>query len=101
LETYRNKYPDYKYEAVKIEFSGGVKNGKIYSYSNLKDRYKEEVLYAETESTILIFAFSATTENDYQNYQTVFDAFVKSFNYRGDNPKPFLDYMNKNKQMFK
>jgi hypothetical protein len=98
LETYHKKYPDYKYEIVNIEFTGGVKNGKLYSFSNLKDRYKEEVLYAETESTIIVFSFSATTEKDYKNYQSVFDAFVKSFNYRGDNPKPFLDYMNKKKQ---
>ncbi len=97
LETYRKKYPDYKYEIVKIEFSGGVMNGKLYSFSNLKDRYKEEVIYAATESTIIVFSFSATTEKNYINYQSVFDAFVKSFNYRGDNPKPFLDYMNKNK----
>lgn len=101
LETYQKKYPDYKYEIVKIAFTGGVRNGKLYSFSNLKDRYKEEVLYAETESTIIVFSFSATIEKDYKNYQSVFDAFVKSFNYRGGNPKPFLDYMNKNKQMFK
>src|SRR5688572_8413238 len=98
LETYRKKYPDYKYEIVNIGFTGGVKNGKLYSFSNLKDRYKEEVLYAETESTIIVFSFSATTEKDYKNYQSVFDAFVKSFKYRGDNPKPFLDYMNMKKQ---
>lgn len=101
LETYRKKYPNYKYEIAKIGFSGGVKNGKLYSFSNLKDRYKEEVLYAETESTIIVFSFSVQTEKDYKNYQSVFDTFVKSFNYRGNNPKLFLDYMNKNKQMFK
>ncbi len=101
LDTYRKKYPDYKYEIVKIELSGGVKNGKLYSFSNLKDRYKEEVLYAETESTIIVFSFSAQTETDYKKYQSVFDKFIQSFNYRGDNPKPFIDYMSKNKQMFK
>jgi len=97
LQTYRKKYPDFKYEITEVEFNGGVKNGKLYSFSNLKDRYKEEVLYAETETTIIVFAFSATTQKDYENYQSVFDAFIMSFNYRGDNPKPFLDYMNSNK----
>jgi len=100
LQSYRKKYPDFKYEIVEVEFNGGVKNGKLYSFSNLKDRYKEEVLYAETETAIIVFAFSATTPKDYENYQSVFDAFIMSFNYRGDNPKPFLDYMNNNRQMF-
>ena len=95
LETYRKKYPDFKFQIERIEFTGGVKNGKLYSFSNLKDRYKEEVLYAETEATIIVFAFSATTEGDYKRYQSVFDSFIKSFNYRGDNPNPFLDYINK------
>ncbi|MCL2097711.1 MAG: hypothetical protein FWH23_03005 [Bacteroidales bacterium] len=93
LQTYRKKYPDFKYEIVEVEFNGGVKNGKLYSFSNLKDRYKEEVLYAETETAIIVFTFSATTSKDYENYQSVFDTFILSFNYRGDNPKPFLDYM--------
>lgn len=101
LQKYRIKYPEFKYETVEIEFNGGVKNGKLYSFSNLTDRYKEEVLYAETKSTIIVFAFSATTQKDYENYQSVFDAFIMSFNYRGDNPKPFLEYMDKNRQMFK
>jgi hypothetical protein len=99
--NYQKKYPGYKYEIVKITFSGGVKDGKLYSFSNLKDRYKEEVLFAETESSIFVFSFSATNEKDYSKYQSVFDTFVKSFKYRGDNPKTFLDYMNKNQQMFK
>ena len=95
LETYRKKYPNVKFEIINVGFSGGVKNGKLYSFSNLSDRYQEEVLYAETDQSIIVFSFSATTKNDYQNYQLVFDDFVKSFKYRGDNPKPFLDYFNK------
>jgi len=101
LRKYRMKYPEFKYEIVEIELTGGVKNGKLYSFSNLTDRYREEVLYSETESAIIIFAFSATTQKDYENYQSAFDAFIMSFNYRGDNPKAFLEYMDKNKQMFK
>jgi hypothetical protein len=95
LKKYRKKYPDFKYEVIDIGFTGGVKNGKLYSFSNLTDRYKEEVLYGETESSFLIFSFSATTGKDFENYRPVFDKFVNSFKYRGDNPKPFLDYMSK------
>ena len=83
---------------VNLGFTGGVKNGKLYSFSNLTDRYKEEVVYSETESSFIVLSFSATTEANYKDYQPVFDLFVNSFKYRGDNPKPFLDYMEKNKK---
>ena len=62
------------------------------TYSNLEDRYKEEVLYLETELSILVFVFATFSEEDYQNYLPVFDQLITSFNYRGNNPKPFLDW---------
>jgi len=93
LREFREKYPDLTYEQIDVTFTGGVKGGILYSFSNLYDRFKEEVLYGETDSSILVFSFSATTEEDYTKYQPVFDAFIKSFNYRGNNPQPFLDYM--------
>lgn len=97
LETYRKKYSNFEFEIINVGFSGGVKNGKLYSFSNLGDRYREEVLYGETNQSIIILSFSATTKDDYEKYRSVFDAFVKSFEYRGDNPKPFLDYLNTKK----
>jgi len=101
LQNYRKKDPDFKYEIIEAEFNGGTKDVKSYSFSNLNDRYKEDVIYLETETAIIVFAFSATTKKDYENYQSVFDAFIMSFKYRGDNPKPFLDYMNNNREKFK
>lgn len=98
LEKYRKKYPDFKYEVTTLGFTGGVLNGKLYSFSNINDRYKEEVVYIETESSVIVFSFSATTEANYKDYQPVFDDFVNSFKYHGDNPKPFLEYMEKSKK---
>ncbi len=95
FEKYSTKYPDFKYEKVEIGFTGGIKKGMLYTFSDLTDRFKEEVLYCETDSAFLIFSFSATTEQNYFDYQPVFDSFINSFQYRGNNPKPFLDYMNK------
>lgn len=98
LEVFGKKYPDLTYEEIPIDFTGGLRNGVLLSFSNLTDRFKEEVLYGETDDSILIFSFAAMTEVAYQEYQPVFDGFISSFNYRGNNPKPFLDYMNnKNK----
>src|SRR5688572_25610917 len=96
LKIFRKKYPNCKIEIMEVGFSdSSLKNAKLYSFSNLSDRYKEEVLYSETNESIIVFSFSATTESDHKKYQLVFDDFVKSFKYRGDNPKPFLEYMNK------
>ena len=99
LQVYRQKYPDCKFEIEEVGRDGGVKNAILYSFFNLNDRYREEVLYSETESAVIILVFSATTQTDYKNYQSVFDDFIQSFTYRGDNPQPFLDYMNAQRVM--
>ena len=93
LEKFRNKYPDLTFEKVPVEFTDGIRNGVLYSFSNLTDRFKEEVIYAETDDAFLIFSFAAMTDKDYEDYQAVFDKFIASFKYRGNNPKPFIDYL--------
>lgn len=69
---------------------------KSYIYANGIDKaVPEETMdgFIESDSSILVFSFSATTEDNYTKYRPVFDAFIQSFNYRGSNPQPFLDYM--------
>lgn len=97
LKTFRKKYPDLTFEKVPIGFDGGLRNGVLFSFSNLTDRFKEEVLYCETDDSILIFSFVAMTSKDYDDYQPIFDNFIASFNYPGNNPQPFLDYMKNRK----
>lgn len=96
LEEYRKKYPDFTFDKIPVGVTGGLRNGVLYSFSNLSDRFKEEVLYSETDDSYIIFSFSALTKIDYEKYAPIFDGLISSFNYRGNNPKPFLDYM-KNK----
>jgi hypothetical protein len=93
LETYKKKYPKMTFTIEPLEFTGGVRNGSFYSFSNLSDRYKEDVLYSETDDSFIIISFSALTKEDYDKYRPIFDSFISSFNYRGNNPQPFLDYM--------
>ena len=92
LRKLKKKYPALAYEEIAIGASGGIINAKMYAFDNLSDRYREEVIYMETKESILVFSFSAFTEMDYESYQPVFDKFVSSFNYRGNDPKPFLDW---------
>jgi hypothetical protein len=98
LEKFREKYPEFTFEKIPVGITGGLRNGVLYSFSNLTDRFKEEVLYSETDDSFIIFSFAAMTEEDYKKYQPVFDGFISSFNYRGNNPQPFLDYLNKKGQ---
>ncbi len=98
LEKFQKKYPDCTFDKIPVSITGGLRNGVLYSFSNLTDRFKEEVLYSETDDSFIIFSFSALTEVDYKKYQPIFDELISSFNYRGNNPQPFLDYMNKKGQ---
>jgi hypothetical protein len=95
IASFKKKYPNLTYEQIEIGKSGGLVDAKMLSYSNLEDRFKEEVIYLETDFSILVFVFSTFSETDYQNYQPVFDQLVGSFNYRGSNPQPFLEWQKK------
>lgn len=97
IKKFKIKYPALTFEKIKVDITGGMRNGILYSFSNLTDRYREEVLYSETDDSFIIFSFSAKTEKNYEDNKPVFDELISSFKYRGNNPKPFLDYMNINK----
>lgn len=95
IANFKKKYPNLTYDQIEIGKSRGIVDAKMLSYSNLKDRFKEEVIYLETEFSVLVFVFSTFNETDYKNYQPVFDQFIASFNYRGSNPKLFLEWQKK------
>jgi hypothetical protein len=92
LQTLKKKYPSLVYDEIKIGATGGIINAKMYSFDNLNDRYREEVVYMETTDSILVLSFAAFTRSDYEMYQPVFDEFVSSFKYAGNDPKPFLQW---------
>ena len=77
-EVFGKKYSDLTYEEIPIDFTGGLRNGVMLSFSNLTDRFKEEVIYVESDDSILIFSFAAMTEEAYQEYQPIFDGFISS-----------------------
>lgn len=90
LRKLKRKYPTLVHEEIAVGASGGIINAKMYAFDNLSDRYREEVIYMETKESILVFSFAALTKSDYESYQPVFDKFVSSFNYRGNDPKHSL-----------
>ena len=97
IETFQKKYPDVKYEKVSLGFEAPIIDGIMLSFSNLHDRYGEEVIYLEVEETIIVFSFAAFTKSDYDKYIRRFDKeFIGSFTYRGNNPKPFLEWQKNN-----
>jgi hypothetical protein len=97
LNQFRKKYPNLNYEEIEVGKTGEILNAAMYSFDKLGDRYREEVVYMETENSILVFSFAAFSEKDYFAYQPVFDEFVASFNYRGNDPKPSLDWLENQK----
>lgn len=97
LKSFRKKYPDFKYDSTRVDAPEPILDAKMLSFSNLKDRYKEEVVYMETADNIIVFSFAAFTASDYEAYTPVFDKFLSSFIYRGNDPKPYLDFMQRKK----
>jgi hypothetical protein len=97
LKTFRKKHPDFTFKIIRVKPSGEILNAAMYSFENLSERYKEEVLYMETAYSILVFSFAAFTKQEYISYQPVFDKFIASFNYRGNDPKPYLDWQKSRK----
>jgi len=96
LKKFKKKYPKLTYKITKLKASGAILNAVLYSFDNLDDRYKEEVVYMETKYSVFVFPFTVYSIQEYSNYQPVFDKFINSFHYRGNNPKQFLDWQKKN-----
>ena len=97
METFRKKYPDFEFKQDDITPPRGVTKAEKYSFFNLTDRYREEVVYLETESSVLVCAFSAFSKEDYTNYRKAFKLFVASLHYRGNDPKRFIEWYKRGK----
>lgn len=96
IKKFNEKYPDLKIDNVPINnFSSELRNGVIYSYSNLTDKFREEVIYVESDNSIFIFSFSSLSEKDYNSYYKVFDKFVASYSYQGNKPELFINTIRK------
>lgn len=97
IETFQKKYPKADLEKVSLDFEPPIIDGEMLTFSNLHDRYREEVVYLETEETIIVFSFAAFNKGDYDRYVGKFDEeFIGSFTYRGNDPKPFLEWQKNN-----
>ncbi len=97
LESFRKKYPKLTTEKIELGLPGGIIDAIMYSFSNLTDRYKEDVVYLETDSAILVLIYAAATKEIYNSNLSIFNSFVASFQYRGNDPKPYLDWVKKHK----
>ena len=97
IVAFKEKYPNAKITKFEIGHTPPIIGAIALSYTNSHDRFKEEVVYLETEMTFIVLTFSANNENDYQKYSTVFDSeFIGSFQFLGNDPSPFLEWQKKN-----
>lgn len=84
--AFRLKHPNFKIQTTPLKNKAGIINSLRFTYSNLEERYKEEVVYNETDSAFIIIAFSAIDQNDYDRYLSVFDSLLCSFEFKGSIP---------------
>lgn len=97
IATFDSKYPNLTYCIAKSGKPEGIIDATMITFSNLTDRYKDEVVYMETDFSILIFVFSTYSEIDYIKYDPVFDQMMSTFHYGGSDPNSFLEKLeNKN-----
>ncbi|MBS2209896.1 hypothetical protein KEM09_00665 [Carboxylicivirga mesophila] len=97
IEAFKEKYPNAKISKFEIGHTPPIIGAIALSYTNLHDRFKEEVVYLETEMTFIVLTFSADNENDYQKYSNVFDSeFIGTFQFIGNDPTPFLEWQKNN-----
>ncbi len=89
LKKFTDEFPEVSYDTVPVKCKGGIIKSKYYSFSNLGDRYREEVLYSEADSSFIIITFTTKEKEDYEKYFSLFNKFVNSFQYLGNDPKAF------------
>ena len=97
LNSLRTKHPNFEFKPVPIENNEGVNKKKMYTFSHLTDKLNEHVLYIEEEESFTVFSFSVLNESDDKKYMPVFKNLIKSYKYRGKDPKPLLEYLEKTK----
>ena len=94
IDNFKKIKSDLKYKSIKANFSDDIKNSKIYMFSNLPGYYMKEKVYLETDKAFIIFCFSARTMQNYKDYKPIFNKFIDSFSYLGDDPNLFKNEIN-------
>jgi hypothetical protein len=93
LGKFSVKHPNMKYDTFEIAKAGGIINAKYYSFYNLSDRFKEEVLYSETDSAFIILSFTAKEKSNFEEYFSDFEKLINSFKYLGNDPASYLNLL--------
>ncbi len=89
LKKFTDEFPEVTYDTVPVKSGDGIINSKYYSFTNLGDRYREEVLYSEADSSFIIITFTTKGKEDFEAYFPLFKSFVNSFQYQGNDPKAY------------
>ena len=91
IKEFKVKYPKAKTISTHLSIDSTVVAARRVTYSNLPDRFIEQVTYIETQTTIVVMPFAAFTEDKYDQDKLSYEQFVSSFVFRTSDPQPYLE----------
>ncbi|MEE4246042.1 MAG: hypothetical protein V2I33_11565 [Kangiellaceae bacterium] len=87
ISQIKQRFPDVTYKKVKQGTSGAIRQAWMYTYENMGNRFKEEVIYLESDTTVINLVFSTKSEASYKKYVKDFDKMSSSFEYLSSDPE--------------
>lgn len=87
ISQFKEKFPGLTYEKTKQGTAGLIHNAWVYTYSDMGDRFKEEVFYLESDTAVITLVFSAKNKESYEKYVKDFDKMASSFKYLSSDPE--------------
>lgn len=87
ISQIKRSFPHATYTKEKQEASGAIREAWLYTYENMGNRFKEEVIYLESDTTVINLVFSAKSEDSYKKYVKDFNQMAFSFKYLSSDPE--------------
>lgn len=87
ISQIKQSFPNVAYKKVKQGASGAIRQAWMYTYENMGNRFKEDVIYLESDTTVINLVFSTKSEVSYKKYVKDFDKMASSFEYLSSDPE--------------
>ncbi len=89
ISRMRKRYPEMEVNENKAVGNPPILRSTMLTFTNLTDRYKEEAVYLETETSFVVLVYAASTKDYFDKYVNGFDEFIQNFKYLGTNIEEF------------